>query len=343
MAGAGLDPPHLALGEQVEPVATGRLLGDRRRRRRAPPGRRRTATTARSPPSARARRAPSTAVRATGTARGLDLPGCPPSPCAPPRGRRTAASLPASPARPTVVNRSTSCPTPECAPSELRRRRGSRSPPPELVVRTPVRTPPRYTRPPTVRQSLAADDSSDVRRASARDPAWPRPPGRCAHRLVVWRDEHPSIARFRAELEPPGRHRRDRRTARLGAHRRAGRRGARLRGRARSPTACSSTADGSPVLILTSGAHRVDTAKVAGAPPGRSSGPPRTSCAAHRPGDRRGLPDRAPRARCRPTSTRWLRQYDVIWAAAGHPAAVFSHDVRRAARDDRRDRDRGRR
>src|SRR6187397_471941 len=60
-------------------------------------------------------------------------------------------------------------------------------------------------------------------------------------------------------------------------------------------------ADGTPVLILTSGAHRVDTGQVIG-----------------------GV---SPLGHPTPVST-WLdvalRQYDEIWAAAGHPAAVFS-------------------
>ena len=83
--------------------------------------------------------------------------------------------------------------------------------------------------------------------------------------------------------------------------------------------------DGHPVLLLTSGAHRVDTAKVA---------------------DRLGL---ASLRRATPEFVREhtgqviggvspinhpapvptyldtaLQQYDEIWAAAGHPAAVFS-------------------
>jgi prolyl-tRNA editing enzyme YbaK/EbsC (Cys-tRNA(Pro) deacylase) len=81
--------------------------------------------------------------------------------------------------------------------------------------------------------------------------------------------------------------------------------------------------DGNPVLILTSGAHRVDTTKVA-----EVTGP-----------IRRAKPDFvrehtgqviggvSPMAHPVPVPT-WLdtalQQYDVIWAAAGHPAAVFS-------------------
>ena len=84
-------------------------------------------------------------------------------------------------------------------------------------------------------------------------------------------------------------------------------------------------ADGSPVLILTSGAHRVDTA--------------RTAAAIGVPGLRRATPEFVRRhtgqviggvsplghpARVPTYIDPWLRRYDVVWAAAGHPAAVFS-------------------
>lgn len=84
-------------------------------------------------------------------------------------------------------------------------------------------------------------------------------------------------------------------------------------------------ADGEPVLILTSGAHRVDTAKVA-ATLGVTA-------------LRRATPDFvrehtgqviggvSPIAHPAPVPTYldpWLRRHDVIWAAAGHPAAVYS-------------------
>ncbi|MFS3130245.1 YbaK/EbsC family protein [Nocardioides sp. Bht2] len=81
--------------------------------------------------------------------------------------------------------------------------------------------------------------------------------------------------------------------------------------------------DGTPVLILTSGGHRVDTAKVA----------------AHTGILRRADPEFvrthtgqviggvSPLAHPAPIPT-WidteLRNYEVVWAAAGHPAAVFS-------------------
>ena len=84
-------------------------------------------------------------------------------------------------------------------------------------------------------------------------------------------------------------------------------------------------AEGTPVLILTSGAHRVDTAATAArvGVPALKRATPRVRPGAHRPGDRRRLPLAHPS----PVPT-WLdiqlRQYDEIWAAAGHPAAVFS-------------------
>jgi prolyl-tRNA editing enzyme YbaK/EbsC (Cys-tRNA(Pro) deacylase) len=84
-------------------------------------------------------------------------------------------------------------------------------------------------------------------------------------------------------------------------------------------------AGGSPVLILTSGAHRVDTTAVA-----ERIGVDRL---------RRATPDFvrehtgqviggvSPLAHPAPVPTYldgWLRRYDVVWAAAGHPSAVFS-------------------
>ena len=80
-----------------------------------------------------------------------------------------------------------------------------------------------------------------------------------------------------------------------------------------------------PVLVLTSGAHRVDTAK--------------TATAVGVPALDRATPEFvrrhtgqviggvSPLGHPAPVAT-WidtdLRRYDVVWAAAGHPAAVFS-------------------
>lgn len=84
-------------------------------------------------------------------------------------------------------------------------------------------------------------------------------------------------------------------------------------------------ADGSPLLILTSGAHRVDTALVAEA---SGRGPLRRA----RPDFVREHTGQviggvSPIGHPAPVPTyldRWLERYDVLWAAAGHPAAVFS-------------------
>lgn len=84
-------------------------------------------------------------------------------------------------------------------------------------------------------------------------------------------------------------------------------------------------AHGSPVLILTSGAHRVDTAKVAaelGVDSLRRAKP--EFVRAHTGQVIGGV---SPIAHPAPVPTYidpWLRRYDEVWAAAGHPAAVFS-------------------
>lgn len=84
-------------------------------------------------------------------------------------------------------------------------------------------------------------------------------------------------------------------------------------------------ADGSPVLILTSGAHRVDTDKAAAA-----VGVPKLSRAKPefvRQHTGQVIGGVSPIGHPAPVPTfidPWLRKYDVVWAAAGHPAAVFS-------------------
>ncbi|QIX26343.1 YbaK/EbsC family protein [Nocardioides sp. JQ2195] len=81
--------------------------------------------------------------------------------------------------------------------------------------------------------------------------------------------------------------------------------------------------DDKPVLVLTSGAHRVDTAKVEA-----TTGPlkrARPDFVRHHTGQVIG--GVSPIAHPTPVPTfidPWLRRYDVVWAAAGHPAAVFS-------------------
>src|SRR5262245_18191809 len=84
-------------------------------------------------------------------------------------------------------------------------------------------------------------------------------------------------------------------------------------------------ADGSPVLILTSGSHRVDTAVTAG----RIGVPAlrRVSPEFVRQHTSQVIGGVSPLGHPSPVSTYLdlaLRQYDEIWAAGGHPAAVFS-------------------
>jgi prolyl-tRNA editing enzyme YbaK/EbsC (Cys-tRNA(Pro) deacylase) len=84
-------------------------------------------------------------------------------------------------------------------------------------------------------------------------------------------------------------------------------------------------ADGSPVLILTSGSHRVDTDKVAATlGVGRLRRAKPEFVREHTGQVIGGV---SPIAHPRPVPTwldTWLERYDVVWAAAGHPAAVFS-------------------
>jgi len=84
-------------------------------------------------------------------------------------------------------------------------------------------------------------------------------------------------------------------------------------------------ADGSPVLVLTSGSHRVDTDRVAatiGVPQLRRAKP---EFVRQHTGQVIGGVSPFPHPAPVPTYVDpWLRKYDVIWAAAGHPAAVFS-------------------
>lgn len=137
-------------------------------------------------------------------------------------------------------------------------------------------------------------------------------------------DEHPSITAFRAELThrggqgeivvlPDSVH-----TAALAAEALGCEVGA-------IANSLVFDAEGEPVLILTSGAHRVDTAKVAadlGLPPLKRAKPDfvRTHTG-------QVIGGVSPIAHPAPIPTyldSWLQKYDVVWAAAGHPAAVFS-------------------
>ncbi|HEX6515299.1 MAG TPA: YbaK/EbsC family protein [Nocardioidaceae bacterium] len=84
-------------------------------------------------------------------------------------------------------------------------------------------------------------------------------------------------------------------------------------------------ADGSPVLILTSGAHRVDTGKVAAEiGVGRLR---RADADFVRTHTGHAIGGVSPIDHPMPVPTyldRALRRYDEIWAAAGHPSAVFN-------------------
>jgi prolyl-tRNA editing enzyme YbaK/EbsC (Cys-tRNA(Pro) deacylase) len=84
------------------------------------------------------------------------------------------------------------------------------------------------------------------------------------------------------------------------------------------------SADGAPVLVMTSGAHRVDTARVAaliGASVVR-----RADAASVRAWTGQAIGGVGPVGHPAPIRTlvdTWLEKYDVIWAAAGHPHTVF--------------------
>jgi len=84
-------------------------------------------------------------------------------------------------------------------------------------------------------------------------------------------------------------------------------------------------ADDSPVLILTSGAHRVDTAKVASELGVAKLGRAKPEFVREHTGQTIG--GVSPFEHPAPVPTYidpWLKKYDEIWAAAGHAASVFS-------------------
>ena len=84
-------------------------------------------------------------------------------------------------------------------------------------------------------------------------------------------------------------------------------------------------ADGSPALILTSGAHRVDTAKVAaelGVEKLRRAAP--EFVREHTGQVIGGVSPIAHPTQIPTYIDPWLHRYDEVWAAAGHPSAVFS-------------------
>src|ERR1700739_2716909 len=84
------------------------------------------------------------------------------------------------------------------------------------------------------------------------------------------------------------------------------------------------SADGAPLLVMTSGAHRVDTARVAALV--GASAVQRGDGRSVRGGPGEGLGGVAPVGHLAPIRTlvdTWLDSYDEVWAAAGHPHTVF--------------------
>ncbi|WP_188192830.1 YbaK/EbsC family protein [Nonomuraea sp. SYSU D8015] len=83
-------------------------------------------------------------------------------------------------------------------------------------------------------------------------------------------------------------------------------------------------ADGAPLLVLTSGAHRVDTgliARTAGAEKVRRATPEFVRAATGQP-----IGGVAPVGHPAPVPTlvdNWLSKHEVVWAAGGHPHTVF--------------------
>lgn len=87
------------------------------------------------------------------------------------------------------------------------------------------------------------------------------------------------------------------------------------------------TGDG-PVLILTSGAHRVDVDKVAATLGVEALRRARPDFVREHTGQVIGGVSPIGHPSAVPTYLdRWLHRHDVVWAAAGHPAAVFSTTV----------------
>lgn len=84
------------------------------------------------------------------------------------------------------------------------------------------------------------------------------------------------------------------------------------------------SADGAPLLVMTSGAHRVDTSRVASVV--GASAVSRADARSVREWTGQAIGGVAPVAHPAPIRTlvdRWLARYDVVWAAAGHPHTVF--------------------
>jgi len=83
-------------------------------------------------------------------------------------------------------------------------------------------------------------------------------------------------------------------------------------------------ADGSPLLVMTSGGHRVDTARVAKQLD--LSSVDRADAKSVRAWTGQVIGGVGPVGHPAPIRTlvdNWLARYEVVWAAAGHPHAVF--------------------
>jgi prolyl-tRNA editing enzyme YbaK/EbsC (Cys-tRNA(Pro) deacylase) len=83
-------------------------------------------------------------------------------------------------------------------------------------------------------------------------------------------------------------------------------------------------ADGVPLLVMTSGAHRVDTARVAALV--GAAVVARADAKSVRAWTGQVIGGVAPVGHPAPIRTLvdvWLAKYDVVWAAGGHPHAVF--------------------
>lgn len=92
------------------------------------------------------------------------------------------------------------------------------------------------------------------------------------------------------------------------------------------------TLDGEPVLIMTSGSHRVDTEMVGRELGGRLK---RASADVVRQATGQPIGGVAPLGHPAPVRTfvdRTLEQYPEIWAAAGHPNTVFPTDYQQLLR-----------
>jgi prolyl-tRNA editing enzyme YbaK/EbsC (Cys-tRNA(Pro) deacylase) len=84
------------------------------------------------------------------------------------------------------------------------------------------------------------------------------------------------------------------------------------------------SADGAPLLVMTSGAHRVNTTRVAELT--GVSAVTRADARSVREWTGQAIGGVAPVGHPSPIRTlvdTWLEKYEVIWAAAGHPHCVF--------------------